>query len=700
MAIGFDAGTYNLICCTRDEDENFVHNREVNAFLSIPLEDRFLFNMMEKSNVHLIERDKVAYALGEPAVRMAYTMPHLELKRPMKEGCVNPKEKDAFEILNIMMHSLLDDVQEDNEVLYYSVPANALNEETDADYHGKILQAIFNAYESEEGYRVNANPINEALALVYAELASKQNTGIGISCLCPGTKIYTKNGIVNIEDVQEKDEVLTHKGRWRKVQKVTVKDFIGEATKFTICGWSNNANDYKFVENHELYVFRDNEWKWIGCNSLKKGDIVGEPFESERDYSPITMTICEKITCSKKTTKNQIEVGPNALRLIGYFLADGSVNKKEGCIQFDFCNKEKENIDDVRSILLKIFNKTSSLTKHGENCTRIKCYSKGLVNYFHNKFYKEKEKFFPWKLEKLNKSCCFNLLAGLVRGDGWISKKNISFGNSNSHLAHLCKRLFSKLGVPSSISYRKPKESIINGRIIKGKKIEWQVNTGGKLENVGMFKLIEKVNCDNCSFSERIFIKDNMCCGRVGEIQKEQYQGKVYDLTVEEDHSFSGPMLTIHNCGAGMVNLCFAMFGAPMFQFSIVNSGDWIDKQAAKAIGENATFINQEKMKINLSRSPTSMAERAIQTQYRIMIEKTVTLIKKGLEGTDKKVRTIDDVDIVIAGGTSMPKGFDGMFKDVIEQVGMPMEVGSIIRPADPLYSVARGCLIAAENAL
>ncbi len=336
MACGFDCGTYNLVCCTRDENNNFVHKREVNAFLEVPLDKgNFVFKMMKNSGVPLIERDKVAYALGEAAVEMAYSMSDLELKRPMRDGCVNPKEKDAFEIMNIMIHSLLDDVKHDKEVLYYSVPANALNEETDADYHSKILAAVFNAYESTEGFKVSAYPVNEGLALVYAELSAKAYTGIGISF------------------------------------------------------------------------------------------------------------------------------------------------------------------------------------------------------------------------------------------------------------------------------------------------------------------------------------------------------------------------------GAGMVNLCFSIFGVPVFSFSIVNSGDWIDKMAAKATGESPTYINKEKTNINLSNeNPASLIERAIITQYKIMMEKTVAGIKKGIMESGKKARTANAIDIVIAGGTSLPVGFDLLFKDVIAKAGLPIKIGNVIRPVDPLYSVARGCLIAAENAV
>lgn len=335
MSIGYDAGTYNFVCCKRNEQGDFVYKREVNAFLEMELKDDFVFNMMKKSGVPLIHREdaNIAYALGEAAVKMAYTM-NVELKRPMKDGCVNPNEKDAFQIMNIMIHGLLDDISKNDEVLYYSIPANAINEETDVDYHRKVLEAIFKAFKNEKGWKVDARPINEGMALVYSELADKMFTGIGVSC------------------------------------------------------------------------------------------------------------------------------------------------------------------------------------------------------------------------------------------------------------------------------------------------------------------------------------------------------------------------------GAGMVNVAFSLFGAEVFSFALVNSGDWIDRQAAKATGESIAFINKEKTKIDLDNEPKNLVERAIKTQYELMIERTVGGIKKGLlENKDKKARLDQPIDIIVAGGTASPPGFDKLFEKLVRASDMPMDIGRIIRPSDPLYSVARGCLIAAENA-
>lgn len=333
MPCGFDAGTFNLICARRGTDKNEVkYRREVNAFLELNLENRHAFNMFKASNVPLIEMDKVAYIVGEKAVDMAYALPELTLKRPMKDGTLNPKEKSAFRILSIMINSLIGEVDKDKDVLYYSVPANAINEKTDADFHQKVLEDILKKYKVNNK-TVQAYPLNEGLALVYAELAAKAFTGIGISF------------------------------------------------------------------------------------------------------------------------------------------------------------------------------------------------------------------------------------------------------------------------------------------------------------------------------------------------------------------------------GAGMVNFCYSIFSHPVFNFSIVNSGDWIDEQAARASGENVTTINRMKTKIDLTKSPVNVVERAIQGQYRIMVEHTMSAIKKAILDAGNSVRVDNPVDIIIAGGTSLPNGFQDLVKNVISMLDYPIPIGDIKRPDDPLFAVSRGCLVAAENA-
>ena len=153
--------------------------------------------------------------------------------------------------------------------------------------------------------------------------------------------------------------------------------------------------------------------------------------------------------------------------------------------------------------------------------------------------------------------------------------------------------------------------------------------------------------------------------------------------------------------GAGMVNVAYNLFGVEVFKFSLTNSGDWIDEQSATATGEKAVYINQTKKDIDLSIEPRNSTERAIKMHYEIMIGNAIKGIIQGIKKAGGKAHPEAPVDIVVAGGTASPKGFIDFFKQTLEnQGGLPKEVpvNSVQLAKDNLYTVATGCLVAAEN--
>lgn len=694
MSVGFDCGTYNLVTARRgDSPEEVKVKREVNAFLKIPLEDRFTFNMLKKSGVKLYEQKKFAYVLGEGAVKMAYTFGK-DLARPMKDGTLNPEESESFEILKVMIHSLIGEIKGPKETVYYCVPADAVNAATNAAYHKKIIEQIFLAY-NINGKKIEAFSINEALALIYAELADRFFTGIGISCLVPGTKIYTRSGIKNIEDVESGDEVITHKGCWKRVDAKIKNPFSGKGVRLRVRGAKNFT--YEFVKNHEVYVNRNGEWKWIGCDDVVVGDVVAEPIiKHDRSKPKPFLNYSDRITSSSKRIKKRVESSGNLHRLIGYFLADGHVDAKNRCFCFDFGPEETKYVKDVQEIVLRIFGKSSTVYPHG-NANRVKVYSKSLAIWFRKRCYDDQgNKKQPWCLSQLNKSDCLNLLAGLVRGDGWINE-GINFGNSNSSLVMLAKQLFSRLGFAASIWSRIGHVSEIKGRKITSG-TEWIVQCGQNMATTSLKDIIDNITCRDKYISSSV-IDGDFCTSVVTDVEEIHYEGDVYDLQVEDDHSFSGPNLTIHNCGSGMVNACVSVFSQAAAQFSIVGSGDWIDSQVAKATNTPAVVVNQEKMKFDLLAPQTSPLERALHASYRILVENTISQIKSALVKANLKVKVEDPFNIVLGGGVASPNGFEELVREAIKDADFPIPVGEIIKPKDHLYAVARGCLCAAEQA-
>jgi len=94
-----------------------------------------------------------------------------------------------------------------------------------------------------------------------------------------------------------------------------------------------------------------------------------------------------------------------------------------------------------------------------------------------------------------------------------------------------------------------------------------------------------------------------------------------------------------------------------------------------------------------------------LKAYYEELIDYVIRNIIKKFEATkrippalDAKHRNAEPIPIVLAGGTSTPKGFPEMFRDRIEISEFPFKISEILVANDPLYTVAKGCLIYAES--
>lgn len=176
LRLGLDIGTKNIVLSYRKED-NIKFRREINGFFNIENNDKFAKTMLQSQRVPFIEDENRLVALGMKAEEIAYTFGH-HLSRPMERGVLSVTEKKAMNIMAIIIRSIIGKLEND-ALLYYCVPANAVNEETNVAYHQKVIQHIIDGY-SNEGRKIESFPINEARALVFASFEDK--TGVAISC--------------------------------------------------------------------------------------------------------------------------------------------------------------------------------------------------------------------------------------------------------------------------------------------------------------------------------------------------------------------------------------------------------------------------------------------------------------------------------------------------------------------------------------
>ena len=150
------------------------------------------------------------------------------------------------------------------------------------------------------------------------------------------------------------------------------------------------------------------------------------------------------------------------------------------------------------------------------------------------------------------------------------------------------------------------------------------------------------------------------------------------------------------SCGGGMFNICVAYKSIPALSFSTTRGGDWIDRNVATVLGIKASRATAIKERGIDLRNPRDREEEAVEIYYRNLISYTLKEIKERFESSQGMPSFPDPVDIVCAGGTSMIGGFTEIFQEEFEAVNFPISVKGVRRAEDPLYSVSKGCLVAA----
>jgi hypothetical protein len=170
--VGLDVGTSRIVVArNRDNKQHF--DAQLNAFVSLP-NFRLTESLLTEEKVfHEVEGSKIVVA-GSDAQRFA-DMFHVEVRRPMRSGVLNPDEPESLAVVQRIIGKLVGPAAKEGQRLSFSVPAPVGGEGDDIAYHEASIRQILTGL----GYQ--ATPINEGLAVVLGEMAASNYTGIAIS---------------------------------------------------------------------------------------------------------------------------------------------------------------------------------------------------------------------------------------------------------------------------------------------------------------------------------------------------------------------------------------------------------------------------------------------------------------------------------------------------------------------------------------
>lgn len=165
-----------------------------------------------------------------------------------------------------------------------------------------------------------------------------------------------------------------------------------------------------------------------------------------------------------------------------------------------------------------------------------------------------------------------------------------------------------------------------------------------------------------------------------------------------EDKDLTGVALS---CGAGMLNATLVYRGMDIFSMSSARAGDWIDQQVSQSRGIAVIDACAEKESPDIDLlAPKNDVQEAITIFYKAMLEYSIGHIAGAMDEHRRDIKLKEPLNFVVAGGTTMPKGFLRLLADTLKEHPLPLPIGKVWQAKNPVMAVCRGCLKAASKLL
>lgn len=718
---GLDIGTGNIVSA-RKTGTGVETRRVRDAFLELPLDAK---KMLKLANVSYVERADELLILGDAAMDTANIFGR-EARRPLSAGLVSSSDIDAMEILALLIKNVLGEPKVPGEHCYFSVPAAPVDRPgQDVIYHRGVLEKIVR----ECGYTPTAG--NEAMAIIYAETAKENFSGIGLSfgagmtnCLSGDTKVPLLDGsektMAELADGAAGESFwvysstpeghvvpgLAHHPRQTGTQPVirvhlddgTYLDctqdhrvMLRDGTFLEAGGLTPGVSlmplyryQTKFRTNSYRFVKDNAKGEWVSEHRVVMEHVLGRPLKPGKQDE----VIHHLNYCGTDNRPENLQVMSNQEhRALHERLGKGNRDRTLGKTWEDLYGQDrallmKGKLKASRSVpetREKILAGASRGTAKMAELRKGKTWDE----------YLGPERAGELRTKRASSEVREKMLAGAEKGrTTWaeeVTGKCLAevYGNERA-LEIKAKQSAAKMGrTLAEIVGDEDKALEIRTRLSASR-----MGKAGKYERTPEIK---------AKIAASIRARNNSQCEaphnhKVVRIEDLGVSVPVYDLTVDGHHNFA------LSCGVFVHNCALAMNTIEGLSFSVGRGGDWIDNGAAKSIGSTSSRICAIKEKGVDLNAPVGRDQEAITFYYRNLIEYAIDQIALQFMSIQGKFSLPRPVPIIVSGGTSKAGGFLDLFKAVFEKKRkkFPIEVSEVRAASDPLNAVANGLLIQA----
>lgn len=347
----------------------------------------------------------------------------------------------------------------------------------------------------------NLGDISKIQTVPYADLWT-----ISFPCFTKNTLVLSKRGYIPISELTENDYVLTKENSYEHISKVA---YTGEKEIYNIQSMFfdtiETTENHKFLTRKRKYNGSFADPTWTECKKIKKNTYLGYAINQNQ-----TKPEHPKLPVQKESF----------WRVIGNYIANGLVRDEETvCI---YCKNNKHLDADLEDCKLNYIR--SDMGDGSDMFIRYSIKSKEFAQYIKCFGNKKKTKVLPGFIFDCPTDILQNLLSGYVQGNGYIKSSEedkqdavIEIVTSDRVIAYGLGQIIAKVyNVPFSIDEQ------------------------NKLYYVSYKQ----------SFDEKygVFYENGYLWFPVESVERTKKKDSVYDITVENSHSFTANGAIVHNC--------------------------------------------------------------------------------------------------------------------------------------------------------
>ena len=171
--LGLDVGSSRIVVA-RTGDKQYRYEAQLNSFITLPYSKLAASSLEREGVFHEVEGPEIVVA-GDASQKFAEVF-HVETRRPMLNGLLNPHEPHSLAVVRSIVTRLIGKAATEGQKIFFSVPAPPANGEDGISYHEASISQLL----TDLGYAPTS--IEEGLAVVFGELEGSNYSGIGISC--------------------------------------------------------------------------------------------------------------------------------------------------------------------------------------------------------------------------------------------------------------------------------------------------------------------------------------------------------------------------------------------------------------------------------------------------------------------------------------------------------------------------------------